>query len=124
MLVTIVLGLTSRSGSIPLPENVIAYAGDTLWAMMIVWLVSTLRPQWQTVNIALISLAFAFTIEFTQLYQAPWINEIRAYGPGGLILGFGFKLSDLACYMAGVLSASVIRWLLDHLFFASAAPHR
>ncbi len=32
----------------------------------------------------------------------PWIDSVRQTTIGGLILGFGFLWSDLACYAAGV----------------------
>ncbi len=44
------------------------------------------------------------TVELSQLYHAPWIDSIRQTTLGGLILGFGFLWSDLACYALGVLA--------------------
>ena len=41
-------------------------------------------------------------VELSQLYHAPWIDSIRHTTIGGLILGFGFLWSDLACYSLGV----------------------
>lgn len=41
----------------------------------------------------------------SQLYHAPWIDSIRATSLGGLVLGFGFLVSDLICYTCGVLIA-------------------
>ncbi len=43
-----------------------------------------------------------------QLYHAPWIDSIRQTTLGGLILGFGFLCSDLACYALGVLLGVLI----------------
>ena len=40
-------------------------------------------------------------VELSQIYQAEWINAIRDTRIGGLILGFGFKGSDLLCYTLG-----------------------
>ncbi len=47
-------------------------------------------------------MAFAVAIDLSQLYHAPWIDSIRQTTIGGLILGFGFLWSDLACYALGV----------------------
>ena len=58
---------------------------------------------------AVIALAFAFSVEISQLYQAPWINEIRSTTLGALVLGFGFLVSDLVCYSVGVCAG----YLLD-----------
>lgn len=96
------LGLASRSKGVVLPSFFAAYAGDTLWALLVFWLVRFLKPTALTWQSACFALAFAFCIEFSQLYQAPWINAIRASTLGGLVLGFGFLFSDLVCYTVGV----------------------
>ena len=44
----------------------------------------------------------SFAVEFSQLYQAGWINAVRETHLGALVLGRGFLWSDLACYTAGV----------------------
>ena len=43
----------------------------------------------------------SIAVELSQLYHAPWIDSIRQTTLGGLILGFGFLWSDLACYAVG-----------------------
>lgn len=101
---TIGLGLLSRSNRIALPEFLAAYSGDALWAMMVFWIFCAIRPDWKPLTIGAMALAFAFAIEFSQLYHAPWIDSIRSTRLGGLVLGFGFKASDLVCYFAGVLA--------------------
>ena len=97
------LGLASRSNAVALPEFVATYAGDTLWALLVFWLIRAANPAARVGVSALLAIAFAFVIELSQFYQAPWINNIRATTLGGLVLGFGFKLSDLVCYSVGVL---------------------
>ena len=59
------------------------------------------RARIQAVAIAALSVSFA--IEASELYQAEWINRIRNTLVGGLVLGFGFKWSDLVCYTTGIL---------------------
>ena len=49
-----------------------------------------------------LAMIFSVAIELSQLYHAPWIDSIRHTTLGGLILGFGFLWSDLACYAVGV----------------------
>ena len=61
-----------------------------------------LFPKIPTIKIAALALAFCFVIEISQLYHAPWIDAIRHTTLGGLVLGFGFLWSDLACYSVGV----------------------
>jgi Protein of unknown function (DUF2809) len=77
------------------------YAGDVLWAAMIYW---GFRFLWATEpkRTTLYALAFCFLIEISQLYHAPWIEQIRQNRLGGLVLGFGFLWSDLVCYLVGV----------------------
>ncbi len=78
-----------------------AYAGDTLWALALFLFLAFLFPRCPTLGIALATLALSFGVELSQIYQAQWINAIRNTRVGGLILGFGFKGSDLLCYAVG-----------------------
>jgi hypothetical protein len=57
---------------------------------------------WTTRKVGLIGLTFSFIIEISQLYQSPWINNIRKTRLGGLVLGFGFLWSDIVCYLIGI----------------------
>jgi hypothetical protein len=96
------LGIGSRRYAHYLPGFIAAYAGDTLWALAVLLGVGLVLPRASTRTIALLAMAFSVTIEISQLYHAPWIDSIRQRTLGGLILGFGFLWSDLACYAAGV----------------------
>lgn len=103
-------GLGSRMRWPHLPASVAEYAGDTLWALMLFLLVSTLlvgRPIWTR---AAISLALAFLVEISQLYHAPLIDSIRQTTLGGLVLGFGFLWTDLVCYSVGIATGSLTEW--------------
>lgn len=103
MVITLVLGLASRKFGTALPEFIAEYAGDTLWALMVYWLLRTFWPK-KSVRSALIgALSFSFLIEFSQLYQADWINELRANRWAALVLGRGFLWTDLLCYTVGIL---------------------
>ena len=106
------LGLLSRSDIVDLPPFLKTYAGDTLWALLVYLGFCFLFPRMQIFKVALISLLFSYGIEFSQLYQAPWINEIRFTKLGGLILGYGFKFSDLICYIVGIIFGIVIDRLM------------
>ncbi len=61
-----------------------------------------IAPRAPGLRLAGAALAFAFVIEFAQLYQAPWINAIRATTLGHLVLGTGFQWWDLLAYAVGV----------------------
>ena len=110
--VTIALGLASRRWAAELPAFVAAYAGDALWAAMIFWLAALVRPAASTARLAAVALFICVAVELSQLYHAPWIDGIRATRLGGLILGYDFLASDLACYAAGVALAAAIDRLL------------
>jgi hypothetical protein len=108
----IVAGLFSRSEwAEPLPAFITTYAGDTLWALAILLALVILFPDRQIVHQFWLTIVIAFSIEFSQLYQADWINTIRHTRLGGLILGFGFKWSDLICYTTGSLAGAAGIWI-------------
>jgi len=95
--IVIAAGLVSRKiHVIPL------WIGDLLWALMVYLIVRVLLITSPIKNIAIISLLFSFGIEFSQLYQAPWISQIRQTLPGKLVLGQGFLWGDLVAYIGGV----------------------
>lgn len=97
-----VLGLATRTNAGHLPALWADYAPDTLWALLVFSVGATLAPRLPTWKLALFALGFAYLMECSQLYQAPWINHLRATRIGGLLLGFGFLWSDLLCYTIGI----------------------
>lgn len=103
IVLTIALGLFSRKIAYPyLPDIVNEYLGDAIWASMIFLIFRFIFFNKDTRYIAIISLAFCFLIETSQLYHAPWIDAIRATTLGGLVFGSGFLWSDLLAYYIGV----------------------
>jgi hypothetical protein len=108
------LGIGSRRFGTHLPGFVRTYAGDTLWATAAFLSIGLLLPGASTRMIAALAMAFAVAIELSQLYHAPWIDSIRQTTLGGLVLGFGFVWSDLACYAAGVGLGILIERLGPH----------
>jgi hypothetical protein len=96
------LGIGSRRYAHALPAFIAAYAGDTLWALAAFLGIGLVLPRAPTRTIALLATSFSVAVEISQLYHAPWIDSIRQTTLGGLILGFGFLWSDLACYALGV----------------------
>jgi hypothetical protein len=96
------LGVGSRRFALALPAFIAAYAGDTLWALVAFLGIGLFLPRASTRHVALLAIVFSVMIEVSQLYDAPWIASIRRTTLGGLILGFGFLWSDLACYAVGV----------------------
>jgi hypothetical protein len=108
--VVVIAGLASRKYRGQLPAFLADYAGDTLWALMLFLLVSTLLAGRPILTRAAISLALAFLVEISQLFHAPWIDSIRQTTLGGLVLGFGFLWTDLVCYSVGIAIGSLTEW--------------
>jgi hypothetical protein len=108
-------GLASRKYREQLPQFLADYAGDTLWALMLFLVVSTLLAGRPILTRAAISLALAFLVEISQLYHAPWIDSIRQTTLGGLVLGFGFLWTDLVCYTVGIATGSLTEWGIRRL---------
>ena len=111
-IIVIFLGLASRRYRAMLPELLADYAGDTLWALMVFLGVSAIFPLAALRHRAIGALVFAFTIEVSQLYHAPWIDALRQTRLGGLVLGFGFLATDLVCYTVGVLAGGTLELLV------------
>jgi hypothetical protein len=102
LLTTIGAGLASRHFAAVLPPWVQLYLGDGLWALMVFFLTGFIFQLKSSLWVAAAALIFSYSIEISQLYHAPWIDTLRSYRLGGLILGFGFLWSDLVCYSVGV----------------------
>lgn len=104
---TVALGLASRRFDAFLPAFIAQYAGDTLWALMVFFGLGFIAPATRTSRRAGLALMASYTVEFSQLYHAPWIEALRHTTLGGLVLGFGFLWSDLLCYTVGVAAGAV-----------------
>ena len=115
ILVVITLGLLSRRFPQFLPATLGKTPGDALWALMVfLGFGCVFRPA-PTSVVALAALAFSFTIEFSQLYHAPWIDGVRATLPGRLILGSGFAWTDLAAYAVGILVGALCEKIAERI---------
>ncbi|WP_321166495.1 DUF2809 domain-containing protein [Paenibacillus sp. Soil766] len=95
-----------------LPEFVVKHFGDALWAAMIYFGLRALFIRILSMKALVLSLGFCFVIEYSQLYQAEWIFNLRNTLLGGLILGKGFLYADLIRYMVGALAAIAMDRLL------------
>lgn len=111
VVLTILLGLASRKYSHLLFSFIAENAGDVLWAMMVYFGFRFLLVNKSMITAFLLSFLFSFGIEFSQLYQEDWMNQIRGTLLGALILGKGFLLVDLIRYSTGI----VIAYSLDRL---------
>ena len=105
-ILVIVAGLASRQYPHLLPPFMAEYAGDTLWALVLFLLISTMFAGTSLAFRTAIALAIAFLVEISQLYHAPWIDSIRQTRLGGYALGHGFLWTDLICYTVGIASGA------------------
>ncbi len=97
----VALGLWTRSGSALVPAFFKEYAGDALWATAAYLALAFVFPRQSVKRLFVAALVISFGVELSQLYQAPWINQIRKTRPGALLLGQGFLWTDFVCYAAG-----------------------
>jgi hypothetical protein len=103
IVLTVLAGIASRKFSSALPPFIAEYAGDTLWALNVYFLITFLFNKIKPLTAAIAALIFSYIIELSQFYQADWISSVRSTTIGALILGFGFLWSDIVCYTIGVL---------------------
>ena len=115
IVITLMSGLASRYFD-GLPTWFSSHAGDALWAMLVYWLWTLILPRQAVWKIALIALSSAFLVEFSQLYQAEWINALRQNTLVALVIGRGFLWIDLLRYSVGIACAAG----LDYWIFRQA----
>jgi hypothetical protein len=98
--------LASRRYPAVFPAWIARYAGDTLWAALVFWLLALIWRRASTMRIGAGAIIIALAVEVSQLYHAPWVDAIRDTRLGSLILGSDFLWSDLLCYSIGIGSAA------------------
>jgi hypothetical protein len=119
--VVIFLAFFIRSDSPLVPAFVAEYGGDTLWALMVFMVLRIITPRWPIWKSAALGLAISYLCEVSQLYHAPWIDAIRGYRLGAILLGDCFVWSDLVCYTAGIFLGALTEWGLRRKFIRPAA---
>ena len=113
----IILGIGSRQFFHIFPAAFGKYPGDTLWTIAVFLLWGIALPKVSTLKIAGLSLLTSYLDEISQLYQAPWLTEIRNTYIGHIILGSAFDWIDLIAYTIGAILAFVMEaGILPFLF--------
>lgn len=108
---TFLAGLATRwlKGSLPTIGDM---AGDATWATMVFFIIGFARPRASVGARALGAVAVSFAVEFSQIYHARWIDEVRSTWLGSMVLGSTFDWRDLFCYVAGVVLGVIVeRWV-------------
>jgi hypothetical protein len=106
MALSVVAGLLARKYYFLFPAFTYAYLGDIIWGFAVYFLSAFLFPQIKPLKLGVYAFIFSAAVELSQLYQAPWIDAVRASKIGGLLLGHGFLWSDVACYFAGIFAGA------------------
>ncbi len=112
ILLTLLIGIASRKFPQFFSSFLAEYLGDTLWAMLVFWLLGFIFVRKTSFHLALVALLFSYLIEISQLFHAVWIDSIRQTTLGSLVLGHGFLWSDILCYSIGV----AISYFFEFLF--------
>ena len=108
MAVVIGAGLWWRSAANPVSPFLHKYGGDALWALLMFLGFRGVLIRTSILRVTLVSLAFCFAVEFSQLYHAPWIDSVRNTRLGALTLGSTFNAPDLLAYAAAIAFGVVI----------------
>jgi hypothetical protein len=104
----VVLGLGSRKYPALFPAVLDQYPGDALWALMVYLGWAFWRPRASRASIGVLAFSTSCLVECSQLYQADWLNVIRATTLGYLVLGSTFVWQDILAYAAGIVVGVVI----------------
>lgn len=105
ILATIAAGLAVRLIHVGLPFALVKYGGSALWAAMIYWIVTALRPRCTLARAALASAAIAAATETFKLVSTPGLDAFRLTLAGRLLLGRVFAIEDFLAYGLGIAGA-------------------
>lgn len=107
LLLPIILGagLFSRTEMIDSTSIYGTYGGDTLWTVMVYFVLRLLFPNFSPAQTCIASIAYSFLTELSQMLKYDFLLQLRSTRLGALILGHGFLWSDLACYLLGAMIA-------------------
>lgn len=111
LVLVVALGLATRRYGSALPTPLSLYGGDTLWAAAVFVSLALLRPAARRWQLAVGAALFSLAVELSQLAHPAWLETLRGWPAAGLLIGYGFVWSDLACYALGIVLALVVDWL-------------
>jgi hypothetical protein len=119
----IVLGLASRRYAGAIPAFIARYAGDTLWATAAYLTLGLIWPGARVRSLAIGAAVISLAVELSQLAQPHWLQSVRRWPGAGLLLGYGFVASDLACYTVGVALGAALDQMLGLRAADNGAGH-
>jgi Protein of unknown function (DUF2809) len=100
--IVIVIGLLSRKYSAIFPLEIQKYPGSALWALAVFIAIGFLLKKTSIQKVGVYALVVSFAVEFSQLLNVPWLNELRSTKLGHLFLGSTFNPPDFVAYTLGV----------------------
>lgn len=77
IITVMLLGLSARRFALYLPDWLNLYLGDALWALMVYFMTAFPLRRSKIRWVALGAVLFSFSIEFSQMYHAPWLDGLR-----------------------------------------------
>jgi len=104
---TIAAGLALRLTHVGLPFLIVKYGGSMLWALMIYWIVSTVRPRWPIAKSAFVAAGIAAAVEVFKLVKTPSVDAFRHTLPGMLVLGRVVSQWDLVAYAVAIFAGGL-----------------
>ena len=102
LLILCAAGLLVRSRHAVSPSFLTTYFPDAAWTMAVYCGFGLLFCRDARLHFPL-ALGVSFLVELSQLWHTPLLEALRSTTLGGLVLGYGFLWSDLACYAVGAL---------------------
>jgi hypothetical protein len=109
------MGLLWRSHLLIMPPFLRKYGGDALWAALVFALMRACRPSAAIAASAAMAFGFSVAVELSQLFHAPWIETLRGFRLGRLVLGSTFSPPDILAYAVGILLAAGADWCAQNL---------
>lgn len=107
LLLIILAGLLIRKYQYLFPLYINLYLGDFLWAIALYLSISIVLPNQNIITKILLALAISYSIELSQLWHTPWLEQMRSYTLVRLITGVGFLWSDIVAYSLGIFCVAI-----------------
>jgi hypothetical protein len=96
-------------------QLLVIYGGDVIWAGMFLLFLRIFFAKVSLWKLAIVCYLLGAADEFTQMYHAPWIDNIRRTVIGGALLGHGFLWSDIVCYAVGTVLAIPVILFIEYV---------
>jgi len=119
VLLLVPLGIYTKFYHGPGEGFVHAYLGGILYVIFFIFLASLVFPKVRALKVSLVVFVITCLLEFTQLIQTPWLNELREYFLVHALIGSGYTTYDLLFYVVGgvigygALKGIETRWSKD-----------